>query len=48
MVGAKKLAPFRGVSETKKAEGEKKENLIIFQMPRAPKFIFLSVSRYQL
>jgi hypothetical protein len=29
MVGAKKLAPFRGISETKKAEGEKNKILII-------------------
>jgi hypothetical protein len=30
MVGAKKLTPFREVSETKKAEGEKKENFNYF------------------
>jgi hypothetical protein len=29
-VGAKKLATFRGVSETKKAEDEKKENFNYF------------------
>jgi hypothetical protein len=36
-VGAKKLTPFRGVS---KAEGEKKDNLIILKMTITPKLIF--------
>jgi hypothetical protein len=39
-VGAKKLTPFRGVSKAKKAEGEKKDNLIILKMTITPKLIF--------
>jgi hypothetical protein len=41
MVGAKKLAPFRGVSGTKKAEGEKKQNFNYFLNAKSSEIDFL-------